>query len=136
MTRAAHLPRPLGYAKGRKKGIPAGALLDYKVYLPAHVASSALDEALLEVAASGQEPELLLLSHARCERLRGMMLHCPGIGAADSQIDRGLWRPSGDGKQRPREGERARPSARSRARGGRFGQTLRPPGDRVSHTNR
>ena len=63
----------IGYAKGRKKGVPAGALLDYKVYLPAHVASSALDQALLEVYASGSEPELLLLSHARCERLRGMM---------------------------------------------------------------
>ena len=40
----------IGYA--RKKGAPAGALLDYKVYLPAHVASSALDQALLEVSAS------------------------------------------------------------------------------------
>jgi hypothetical protein len=39
-------------------------------------------------------------------------MHCPGIGAADSQIDRGRQRPSGDGKQRPPEGERARPSGR------------------------
>ena len=66
------IARPPRVCEG-KKGVPAGALLDYKVYLPAHVASSALDQALLEVSASGSEPELLLLSHARCERLRGMM---------------------------------------------------------------
>jgi hypothetical protein len=28
-------------------------------------------------------------------------MHCPEIGAASSQIDRGRQRPSGDGKQRP-----------------------------------
>jgi hypothetical protein len=73
---------------------------------------------------------------SHCQARGRHSMHCPGIGAADSQIDRGRQRPSGDGKQRPPEGERARPSACSRARGGRFGQTLRPPGDRVSHAHR
>jgi hypothetical protein len=62
-----------GYAKGRKAGIPAGQLLDYKVYLPAHVASAALDMVLAEVNASGSDPELLLVERERCERLRGLM---------------------------------------------------------------
>jgi hypothetical protein len=62
-----------GYAKGRKASIPADQLLDYKVYLPAHVASAALDLVLAEVSASGSNPELLLLERDRCERLRGLM---------------------------------------------------------------
>ena len=54
-----------GYAKGRKASIPADQLLDYKIYLPAHVASAALDLVLAEVSAFGSNPELLLLEPAK-----------------------------------------------------------------------